>query len=85
MSSELIISEVYIDLLERSICATLMTIMPDGGPHASVVWLLWAAIQANTSKIEFDFWGWATERWGRALEKLDSAEFHVWLKDVQTL
>lgn len=41
MSSELIIPEVYIDLLERSICATLMTIMPDGGPHASVVWRLW--------------------------------------------
>jgi len=50
---------------------------------SDVGWGLWAAIQAKMSKIEFDFWGWATERWGRALEKLDSAEFSAWLKDVQ--
>ena len=36
---------------------------------------LWAAIQAKISKIEYDFWGWAIERWGRAEAKLDSAEF----------
>jgi hypothetical protein len=45
---------------------------------------LWAAIQSNISKIEFDFWGWAIERWGRAVEKMDSAEFSTWLKEVQT-
>ncbi len=50
---------------------------------SDVGWGLWAAIQAETSRIEYDFWGWATERWGRALEKLDSAEFPIWLKDVQ--
>jgi thiamine kinase-like enzyme len=45
-------------------------------------WGLWAAIQARISTIDFDFWGWAEERWGRAVEKMDSAEFPVWLKDV---
>jgi thiamine kinase-like enzyme len=50
---------------------------------SDVGWGLWAAIQANISTIEFDFWGWAIERWGRAVEKMDSAEFPVWLKDVQ--
>jgi thiamine kinase-like enzyme len=50
---------------------------------SDVGWGLWAAIQANISKIEFDFWGWAIERWGRATEKMDSAEFPVWLKEVQ--
>jgi thiamine kinase-like enzyme len=50
---------------------------------SDVGWGLWAAIQANASKIQFDFWGWALERWGRAVEKLDSAEFPLWLKDVQ--
>lgn len=52
---------------------------------SDVGWGLWAAIQANVSKIKYDFWGWATERWGRAVEKLDSAEFPVWLKNVQPI
>jgi thiamine kinase-like enzyme len=50
---------------------------------SDVGWGLWAAIQAKISKIEYDFWGWAIERWGRAVEKMDSAEFPVWLKEVQ--
>lgn len=50
---------------------------------SDVGWGLWAAIQAKISTIDFDFWGWAIERWGRAEEKMDSAEFEVWLKNVQ--
>jgi thiamine kinase-like enzyme len=49
---------------------------------SDVGWGLWAAIQAKISTIEFDFWGWAEERWGRAVEKMDSKEFGGWLKDV---
>ena len=51
---------------------------------SDVGWGLWAAIQAKISKIDFDFWGWATERWGRAVEKMDSTEFEVWLEAVNT-
>ena len=51
---------------------------------SDVGWGLWAAIQEKISTIEYDFWGWAIERWGRAVEKMDSAEFPVWLKDVQS-
>lgn len=50
---------------------------------SDIGWGLWAAIQANISTIDFDFWGWAIERWGRAVEKMDSAEFGRWLQDVQ--
>jgi len=50
---------------------------------SDVGWGLWAAIQAKISKIEYDFWGWALERWGRAEEKMDSDEFSTWLRDVQ--
>lgn len=50
---------------------------------SDVGWGLWAAIQAKISKIDFDFWGWAIERWGRAVEKMDSAEFPEWMKDVK--
>jgi thiamine kinase-like enzyme len=51
---------------------------------SDVGWTLWAAIQAKISKIEYDFWGWAVERWARAVQKLDSDEFNKWLEDVQT-
>ena len=49
---------------------------------SDVGWGLWAAIQAQISTIEFDFWGWAVERWSRALNKMDSVEFGGWLRDV---
>lgn len=51
---------------------------------SDVGWGLWAAIQAKISKIEYDFWGWAIERWGRAVEKMDSPQFPRWLEDVQS-
>jgi thiamine kinase-like enzyme len=50
---------------------------------SDVGWGLWAAIQAKISTIEFDFWGWAIERWRRAGAKMDSKEFEHWLRDVQ--
>jgi thiamine kinase-like enzyme len=50
---------------------------------SDVGWGLWASIQAQISKIDFDFWGWAVERWERAVQKMDSAAFPRWLKDVQ--
>ena len=50
---------------------------------SDVGWGLWAAIQTKISTIDFDFWGWAIERWGRAVEKMDSSEFEGWLKEVQ--
>ncbi|MCI0520470.1 MAG: phosphotransferase [Chloroflexi bacterium] len=50
---------------------------------SDVGWGLWAAIQAKISTIDFDFWGWAVERWGRAVQKMDSPEFPFWLRQVQ--
>ena len=49
---------------------------------SDVGWGLWAAIQARISKIDYDFWGWATERWGRALQMMDSSEFERWVRQV---
>ena len=42
---------------------------------SDVGWGLWAAIQAKISKIEFDFWGWAVERWDRAVAMFGSDDF----------
>ena len=52
---------------------------------SDVGWGLWAAIQAKISMIDFDFWGWAIERWSRAVEKMDSEEFEGWLKNVSVV
>jgi thiamine kinase-like enzyme len=51
---------------------------------SDVGWALWAAIQAKISKIDYNFWGWAVERWDRAVMKMDSPEFHTWLENVQS-
>jgi len=52
---------------------------------SDVGWGLWAAIQARISTIDFDFWGWAIERWGRAVEKVEGREFDGWLEAVSVV
>ena len=55
----------------------LQMIMSDVG------WTLWAAIQARISTIDYDFTGWAEERWARAETALDGPDFGSWLGAVQ--
>jgi thiamine kinase-like enzyme len=47
----------------------LQMIMSDVG------WTLWAAIQAAISSIDYDFRGWAEERWDRASSAFHRADF----------
>ncbi len=54
----------------------LQMIMSDVG------WTLWAAIQARISTIDYDFMGWAEERWARASAALDGRDFEGWLDDA---
>jgi hypothetical protein len=49
---------------------------------SDVGWTLWAAIQERISEIDFDFWGWATMRWHRAVAMMDAAEFPGLLRAV---
>ena len=67
-----------------SVSASMIARMKLSMVMSDVGWGLWAAIQEKISTIEYDFWGWAIERWGRAEEKMDSAEFPVWIKEVQS-
>jgi len=55
----------------------LQMIMSDVG------WTLWAAIQAAVSSIEYDFWGWAEERWDRASTALAGPDLDDWLGAVR--
>ena len=55
----------------------LQMIMSDVG------WTLWAAIQARISTIDYDFTGWADERWARATTALDGPDFGSWLLTIR--
>ncbi len=46
-------------------------------------WTLWGSIQDGISDLDFDFWGWAIEKYERAVEELDGPEFGQLLADVQ--
>jgi thiamine kinase-like enzyme len=47
---------------------------------SDVGWTLWAAIQARISTIDYDFTGWAEERWARAASAIDGPYFEGWLE-----
>ncbi len=49
---------------------------------SDVGWTLWGAIQAEISTVEFDFRGYYTGRWERALEVLRSERFGAWLGEA---
>jgi thiamine kinase-like enzyme len=46
-------------------------------------WTLWGSIQDGISDLDFDFWGWAMEKYERAVEELDGPQFEQLLTDVQ--
>jgi thiamine kinase-like enzyme len=46
-------------------------------------WTLWGAIQHAVSPLDFDFWGWAMERYDIATRELGSPDFARLLDDVQ--
>jgi thiamine kinase-like enzyme len=50
---------------------------------SDVGWTLWGAIQAKVSKLDYDFWGYATGRWDRAERILASPEFSAWLTEAR--
>ncbi len=49
---------------------------------SDVGWTLWGAIQARISEIDYDFRGYYTARWERALEVLTSERFLVLLREA---
>jgi thiamine kinase-like enzyme len=46
-------------------------------------WTLWGSIQVGISDLDFDFWGWAMEKYERAVEELDGPQFEQLLADAQ--
>ncbi|MGA3362662.1 MAG: phosphotransferase [Solirubrobacteraceae bacterium] len=46
-------------------------------------WTLWASIQDGVSAIEFDFWSWGLEKYGRAVAEFESAEFERLLEEAR--
>ena len=46
-------------------------------------WTLWGSIQDGISDLDFDFWGWAMEKYDRAVAEFEGPEFERLLADVQ--
>jgi thiamine kinase-like enzyme len=46
-------------------------------------WTLWGSISLGISELDFDFWGWAMEKYERAVEELDGPLFEQLLADVR--
>jgi thiamine kinase-like enzyme len=46
-------------------------------------WTLWGSIQVGISDLDFDFWGWAMEKYERAVDEFDGPDFERLLEDVQ--
>jgi thiamine kinase-like enzyme len=53
------------------------------GLMAKYGWTLWASIQAAVSPIEFDFWAWGMEKYGRAVEEFDAPGFAALLDEAR--
>lgn len=49
---------------------------------SDVGWTLWGAIQARISNVDFDFAGYYTDRWNRALEVLRSDRLRRWMAEA---
>ena len=49
---------------------------------SDVGWTLWGAIQAKISTIDYDFAGYYTARWERALAVMDTDRFQLWLREA---
>ena len=45
-------------------------------------WTLWGSIQSSVSKIDFDFWEWAMEKYDRAVAEFDSPDFERLLEQA---
>ena len=67
--------EAYFGRLDRRQLArmNLFALMSDVG------WTLWGAIQAKVSAVDYDFDGYYTGRWERALEVLRSERLQQWI------
>jgi thiamine kinase-like enzyme len=49
---------------------------------SDVGWTLWGAIQAKISTIDYDFAGYYTARWERAVNVMDTDRFQIWLREA---
>ncbi|HET7420360.1 MAG TPA: choline/ethanolamine kinase family protein [Candidatus Dormibacteraeota bacterium] len=73
--------EAYFGSLDRRQLArmNLFALMSDVG------WTLWGAIQARISAVDYDFTGYYTGRWERALEVLRSDRLRRWMDEAANL
>ena len=52
------------------------------GLMAKYGWTLWGSIQNSVSDFDFDFWGWAMEKYERAVAEFEGPDFERLLEEV---
>jgi thiamine kinase-like enzyme len=76
---EALVAEYYGQRLRNKVArARLWGLMSKYG------WTLWGSIQVGISDLDFDFWGWAMEKYERAVAEFDGPEFERLLQEVQS-
>ncbi len=75
---ELLVTEYYGEPLVNKVARCRVW-----GLMSKYGWTLWGSIQNGISDLDFDFWGWAMEKYDRAVAEFDGPEFERLLADVQ--
>jgi thiamine kinase-like enzyme len=75
---ELLVSEYYGEPLVNKVARCRVW-----GLMSKYGWTLWGSIQDGVSELDFDFWGWAMEKYERAVAEFDSPDFERLLDDVR--
>ena len=52
------------------------------GIASDIGWSLWGYVQAKVSNLNYDFNQYATNRMERVMNKMDSADYELWLKNI---
>jgi thiamine kinase-like enzyme len=70
--------QAYFGQVDRQQLArmNLFALMSDVG------WTLWGAIQARISTLDFDFVGYYSSRWRRAVQVMQTDRFKTWLSEA---
>ncbi len=52
------------------------------GIVSDIGWSLWSYVQAEISNLNFDYYNYASNRLQRAINKMESKEYELWLKNI---
>ena len=83
LSVEMGYNENQVNQLVKYYCGTIQEKILSRVYLQSIVsdigWSLWGYLQARISSLDYDFKKYASNRWERAVNKLESKDYKIWL------